>query len=65
MSDDVPRTTVERWELHGGTLRVVLLTERLAIVELCTCHGEPVETLRSSDPALLQYLAPKGVDPGR
>ena len=47
------RDVLERWELHGGTLRVVLLTERLAIVELCTCHGEHVETLRSSDPALL------------
>ena len=28
-----------------------------AVVELCTCHGEPVDELRSNDPALLAYLA--------
>ncbi len=46
-----------RWEAHGATWNVVLLTERLAVVDLCTCHGEPVDRIRSNDPALLQYLA--------
>ena len=61
MNDEAPLTTVERWELHGGMVRVVILTERLAVVELCTCHGEHVDTLRSSGPALLRHLAPRGV----
>ena len=55
MNDEAPLTTIERWELHGGMVRVVILTERLAVVELCTCHGEHVDTLRSSDPALLRH----------
>jgi hypothetical protein len=46
-----------RWEAHGATWNVVLLTEKLAVVDLCTCHGEPVDRIRSSDPALLRYLA--------
>jgi hypothetical protein len=49
--------TLERWEAHGATWRVVILTERHAVVELCTCYGEHVDTLRSSDPELLRYLA--------
>ena len=49
--------TLERWEAHGAIWRVLILTEKRAVVELCTCHGEPVETLRSSDPELLRYLA--------
>jgi hypothetical protein len=52
---DVAR--LERWEAHGATWRVLILTEKRAVVELCTCYGEHVETLRSSDPALLRYLA--------
>ena len=49
--------TLERWAEHGAIWRVLTLTEKLAVVELCTCHGEPVDTLRSSDPALLRYLS--------
>jgi hypothetical protein len=48
--------TLERWEAHGATWRIVTLTEKLAVVELCTCDGMRVEDLRSSDPELLRYL---------
>ena len=33
------------------------LTETLAVVELCTCYGTPVDELRSSDPALIRFLS--------
>jgi hypothetical protein len=65
MNEEAPLATLERWEAHGATWRVVILTERLAVVELCTCHGEPVDTLRSSDPALLRYLAGEASEPTR
>jgi hypothetical protein len=48
--------TLERWQAHGATWRVLTLTEKLAVVELCTCDGVRVEELRSSDPELLRYL---------
>ena len=57
MNDESPVATLERWEAHGATWRVVVLTEKLAVVELCTCYGTPVDRLRSSDPELLRYLA--------
>lgn len=54
---DSPIATLERWELHGGAWRTTLLTGAGAAVELRTCAGEPTDQLRSSDPALLAYLA--------
>ena len=48
--------TLERWEAHGATWRTLTLTDKLAVVELCTCHGEPVDQIRSSDPTFLRYL---------
>ncbi len=38
-----PLAVLERWEAHGATWRVLTLGENLAVVELCTCHGTPVE----------------------
>jgi len=32
------------------------LTDRYAIVELCTCHGEPVDMLRGSAPELIEFV---------
>lgn len=52
-----PVMTLERWEAHGAIWRVLTLTQKLAVVELCTCDGVRVEELRSSDPELLRYLA--------
>ena len=54
---------LERWEAHGALWRVLTLTDRLAVVELCTCYGERVDTLRSGDPELLRYLRREA--PGR
>ena len=57
MNGESPLAVLLRWEAHGATTRVVALGEHLAVVELCTCHGELVDTLRSGDPALLRHLA--------
>jgi hypothetical protein len=51
-----PIDILERWELHGAVWRTLTVTEREAVVELCTCTGEPVEQLRSTDPALVRYV---------
>lgn len=54
---EFPTEVLERWELYGAIWRVRSLTEDAAVVELLTCHGEPVDEIRSSDPKLLSYLA--------
>lgn len=52
-----PLLTLTRWEESGAVWRTRTLTATEAIVDLCSCSGEPVEELRSRDPALLSYLA--------
>lgn len=56
---------LERWELYGAIWRLRSLDTDQAEVELCTCHGETVDEVRSSDPKLLRYLArrPSSEDP--
>ena len=47
---------LRRWEDHGAQWRVVSMGEDRAIVDLCTCYGEPVERIESEDPELLRFL---------
>jgi hypothetical protein len=60
-----PVSVLERWRDHGASFRVVHLSDRAAVVELCTCHGEPVERLESSDPRLVEYLRAAAGGDGR
>jgi hypothetical protein len=53
---DTPVDVLRRWEEHGAHWRVVSLTEKHAVVELCSCLGEPVDRLESDDPELLLML---------
>jgi hypothetical protein len=52
-----PVDVLKRWEDHGAVWRARSVTPTEAIVDLCSCTGEPVDQLRSDDPALLRYLA--------
>lgn len=46
-----------RWELSGGTSRLISLHEGVATVSLRRCDGgEEADRLVSSDPALLDHL---------
>jgi hypothetical protein len=56
MAAETPVEVLRRWEAHGAEWRVVHVSDEAAIVDLCTCHGEPVERLESRDPALISYV---------
>jgi hypothetical protein len=56
MPDD-PVDVLRRWEDSGAVWRIVVLTDHRAVVDLCTCTGEPVDRLESADPALLRFVA--------
>ena len=51
-----PVTTLERWEDHGAIWRLVHVSDDYAIVDLCTCTGEPVDRLESGDDELIRFL---------
>jgi hypothetical protein len=54
--EETPVDVLERWEEHGAVWRVVSVGDERAVVDLCTCTGEPVERLESDDPELIRFL---------
>jgi hypothetical protein len=56
MSDDNPVDVLRRWEHNGAAWRAVHVSDEWAIVDLCTCMGEPVERIESADPELISLL---------
>jgi hypothetical protein len=54
--DESPVEIVQRWEDHGATWRAVHVSDDAAVVDLCTCTGEPVERLESTDPDLIRFI---------
>jgi hypothetical protein len=47
---------LEDWTLNGATWEPVELSAELAVVELCTCHGERVDVVESADPEFIDYV---------
>ena len=47
---------LQRWEASGAVWRAVHVSDAKAIVDFCTCTGEPVDRIESSDPALIRLL---------
>jgi hypothetical protein len=56
VSPEDPVATLERWTEAGADYRVIHLSDEAAVVDLCTCDGEPMERLESSDPRLIELL---------
>jgi hypothetical protein len=53
---DGPIEILERWERFGGTWKIRSLSVDGAEVDLCTCDGEPVDLLSSSERRFLELL---------
>jgi hypothetical protein len=53
---ETPIELLERWEDHGAVWRAVHVSDAKAIVDLCTCHGEPVDRIESADRELIALL---------
>ncbi len=47
---------LKRWEDHGATWRAVEISDERAVVELCTCYGEPVDLAQSEAPELIEFV---------
>jgi hypothetical protein len=58
MSERHPVTVedLERWEDHGATWRALEVTDQRAVIELCTCYGEAVDTVQSEAPELIAFV---------
>ena len=47
---------LERWVENGAGWTALEVSDRVAVIELRTCHGEPVDTLSSTDRRLIEYV---------
>ena len=47
---------LESWVLSGAHWRVVDISGDHAVVDMCTCTGEPMERVESADPVVIGYL---------
>ena len=47
---------LKRWEYHGAMWRTVEVSDDHAVVELCTCYGEPVDMVRGYEPDLIEFV---------
>jgi hypothetical protein len=47
---------LRRWEDHGASWRAVEISDERAVVELCTCYGEPVDIVQSEAPELIEFV---------
>jgi hypothetical protein len=47
---------LERWEENGATWRALEVSDERAVVELCTCYGEPVDTLATEAPEVIEFV---------
>jgi hypothetical protein len=47
---------LRRWEDNGATWRTVEVSEERAVLELCTCYGEPVDTVEGDAPDLIEFV---------
>jgi hypothetical protein len=47
---------LERWVDHGATWRALEISGEHAVVELCTCYGEPVDVREGAAAELIEYV---------
>jgi hypothetical protein len=54
-----PQVTIkdlENWEQHGAVWRAVEVSERRAVVDLCSCSGEPMDRVDSDEPEFIEFV---------
>ena len=47
---------LEDWEQGGAVWQPVKITAEQAIVDLCSCFGEPMDRVQSDDPEFIEFV---------
>jgi hypothetical protein len=47
---------LERWVEHGAGLRPLELGDGEAVIELCTCYGEPVDVVCGQGTEIIDFV---------
>ena len=51
---------LKEWELHGASWRALEVTDDHAVIQLCSCFGEPMDRVEGDDPSLIDYVRARG-----
>ena len=62
MSSSVTIKELEEWELNGAIWRPVEVTDQRAVIDLCSCSGEPMDRVESEEPKLIEYVRARRAD---
>ena len=62
MSSSVTIKELEEWELNGAIWRPVEVTDQRAVINLCSCSGEPMDRVESEEPKLIEYVRARRAD---
>ena len=54
---------LEDWELHGAVWRALELSDDRAVVELCSCSGEPMDQAEGDAAELIEFIRGRIADP--
>jgi hypothetical protein len=66
MDGEWREATVEElrsWADHGAMWRAVEVSDERAVVELCSCFGEPMEMVQSRSPELIEFVRSRREQP--
>jgi hypothetical protein len=58
-SHEKPTVTIEyleEWEEHGAVWRAVEVSDKRAVIDLCSCTGEAMDRVQSEEAELIAYV---------
>jgi hypothetical protein len=47
---------LERWEDNGAMWRAFDVSDERAVIDLCSCTGEPMERVQSEAPEVIEFV---------
>ncbi len=47
---------LEDWEQSGAVWQAIEITPERAVIDLCTCSGEPMDRVESEDPQVIEFV---------
>jgi hypothetical protein len=56
MDHEATIEALENWTGAGAVWKAVHVSDALAIVDLCTCYGEPVDRIETRDAVAIAYV---------
>jgi hypothetical protein len=56
MSRQATIKELQDWRLSGATWRAVRVTDERAVIDLCSCSGEPMDRVESDEPDVIEFV---------